>query len=144
MKAKKNRVPQSRHNRPKSSYDAPENVAFGQILMKILSGEKEVPCHRIDHMPTKLVTFEELKKISDRNFGRFNRCINPEGIWNDIKDKPRAYQKFRLKPALEHHHHMGKPVDMHYRCIVSHPEMQTTAFQDVAVEQFERIHEKCA
>jgi hypothetical protein len=81
-----------------------------------------------------IITFRKLKKISNRNHGRYNRNIDTELLeehFPNIKNKV-----FRIENVMEHHHFRGELVDKHYRCIVHIPEVDQLLFQDVSEGQW--------
>jgi len=85
----------------------------------------------------KFISFDELKRISDENFGRFNRNVNYEVIEKkhpNIKD-----DDFKLTILMEHFHYMGEPTEKHYRCLVQHPMISVGMYQDISLEQLESI-----
>jgi hypothetical protein len=86
----------------------------------------------------KSISFDELKRISDENFGRFNRSVNYEMIEEkhpNIKD-----DDFKLTILMEHFHFMGEPTEIHYRCMVQHPQIPITLFQDICLIQWKNIN----
>jgi hypothetical protein len=123
MKARKIKMPRSKYS-------------------KQLGSSSDVPLHRNSTPAIKYVTFMELKAISDSNYGRFNRSVNMEALWKSIKNKPLEKLYFRLEIAMEHSNFMGGPVETHYRCIVSHSEMNGTAWQEISVVQWQNLPDR--
>ena len=86
----------------------------------------------------KEVTFEELKKISDKNYGKLNRNIDPEQL-----DKTAIYH---LEKCLIHGHALGKQVKPHYRAFVYRwyafiEKDVMVGMQDITAKQWDKLKE---
>jgi hypothetical protein len=85
----------------------------------------------------KLISFSELKEISITNHGKLNRSIDTEELEMDFPEIKSGV--FLIQKLMEHHHSYGKPVEVHYRCGVKIPNVLNTLFQDMSIEQWNRI-----
>ena len=85
----------------------------------------------------KLISFSELKEISNTNYGKLNRSIDTEELEMDFPEIKSGV--FPIQKVIEHQHSYGKPVEVHYRCEVRIPTVSHTLFQDLSVEQWNSI-----
>lgn len=107
--------------------------------MKVTQNNQKLFNQIIDSKEKIFLSFDELKKISDENFGRFNRSIDVEEIEMFIPNVKN--NKFRLSFQIEHHHFMGEITEKHFRFLVEHPQFSDRLTQDISIEQLEKIVE---
>lgn len=89
-------------------------------------------------MTSKLVSFDQLHHISTENKDKLNRSIWTEKL---LEENPNVKnEQFLLLKVLEHHHHLGKPVDTHYRTMTHYN--GHLLFQDVTIEQWNNLKDK--
>lgn len=85
----------------------------------------------------KEISFDDLKRISDENFGKFNRSIDLEEIESEFPSIRNSV--FKITKIMEHFHFMGEPTEKHYRCRVTHQMFPEVLYQDVSINQWETI-----
>lgn len=85
----------------------------------------------------KEISFYDLKRISDENFGKFNRSIDLEGIESEFPNIKNSF--FKITKIMEHFHFMGELTEKHYRCRVTHQMFPEVLSQDVSINQWETI-----
>ncbi len=83
------------------------------------------------------ISFNDLKRISDENFGKFNRSIDLEEIENEFPSIRNSL--FKITKIMEHFHFMGELTEKHYRCRVTHNLFSDVLYQDVSINQWEKI-----
>lgn len=87
---------------------------------------------------TKLVSFDQLHQISIENKDKLNRSIWTEKI---LEENPQVKDMiFQLNFVMEHHHHLGKRVEPHYRTMCGYN--GNILFQDVTIEQWNNLEDK--
>ena len=87
--------------------------------------------------PSKLISFDELKNISDSNYGKLNQSIDTDDLVSCFPELKTG--KFPILKLMEHHYSFGEPVEVHYRCEVEVPNLGYTLFQDMTIEQWNSI-----
>ncbi len=91
-----------------------------------------------DYTEKKYISFDELKRISDENFERFNRNVDYEQIEREHFDIRPPF--FKITKLMEHSTFVGSPSEKHFRCLVLHPKISEVMIQDISLEQWDRIN----
>lgn len=98
----------------------------------------------------KQISFNELTKISNSNFGKYNRNVDVEKV---IKKLPQ-FRNWNMvcTTVMIHEHYMGEEIEPHYRCYIindrdSLPSLSEDEkslvgelwIQDMSFEQYESL-----
>ena len=88
----------------------------------------------------KFITFETLHEISTQNKDTFNQNVWTEKL---LEDFPKDFNNEKVLPVIrimEHEHHRGKQVPIHYRCAIQDGNGHTL-LQDMSFEQWNNLTE---
>lgn len=121
-----NKFRKSIKNKNQKSSNMKNTMKNGEMVKEVTNSTNE-----------RLISFNELRRISDENFGRFNRNVNHEVIQSNHPDIEDSF--FSINRLIEHFHFMGESTEKHYRCLVQHPMISVGMYQDVSLGQWESI-----
>lgn len=113
--------------------------------------QNQNPIKTMKEYEFKLISFEELRLLSNQNFGKYNRNINWENILRDVPNIQNW--NMLIKPLMVHEHFMGERIETHLRCVITHGISLLTTdkeirnkycvpwFQDLSFEQWGMLRE---